>query len=503
MNEAPAASAASSFCPPENRKFVLVAAILASSMGFIDSSVVAIAVPAIRSDLGASLADAQWVSNAYLLLLASLMLVGGAAGDRLGVRNVFAFGIAAFVAASVGCALAPSTAVLIVVRAVQGLGAAFMVPSSLAIIAKAYPKAERGRAIGTWAAASAFTTVSGPILGGLLLSWFGDWGWRLVFAINLPLGGVALALLLRRVPPDRPEGGRKLDIPGGLLASAALLLLAYGLTGEAGGPPLLSRVIVFCGGGLLVLGGFLLWERVSKAPMLPLRLFASRVFAGAQALTFTLYFALGAVLFYLPMTMIGGWGVTPLAVAVALMPFGVALTAVSAAAGRLTDRIGAGPLLIVGALLVAVAFGLLGLTIHLQEVWRVVLPLMGLFGIGMGLVVSPLSTAVMTAVEDDDTGIASGSNNAIARVAGLLAIAAMGGVVAAVFQQELGAAAELHLFFGLPSAETLSPELEAVRLDATNAAFAAVAYLTAGLALLSALIAWLTQENRVRADLSG
>jgi len=298
------------------------------------------------------------------------------------------------------------------------------------------------------------------------------------------------------VPADRPEGERRPDIPGGILATGALLLLAYGLTGEGGEAPPLTRVILYGGGGVLLLGAFLFWERTTKAPMLPLRLFANPVFAGAQALTFTLYFALGAVMFYLPMTMIGGWGVSPLVVSLALMPFGLGLTVVSAAAGRLADRVGAGPPLIAGSVVVAVAFVLLGLTAPLQAVWLAVLPLMGLFGIGMGLVVSPLSTAVMTSVEDKDTGIASGSNNAIARVAGLLAIAAMGGVVAAVFQQQLGSAAELHLFFGLPAAEPLPAELEATRLQATNAALAAVAYLTAGLAVVSALIAWLTQERR-------
>src|SRR5690606_23969360 len=287
-----------------------------------------------------------------------------------------------------GCALAPDVQFLILARAVQGLGAAFMVPSSLALIAKAYPKAERGRAIGTWAAASAFTTVFGPVLGGFLLSWFGDWGWRLVFAINLPLGGLALALLLGRVPAGRPEGERRPDIPGGILATGALLLLAYGLTGEGGEAPPLTRVILYGGGGVLLLGAFLFWERTTKAPMLPLRLFANPVFAGAQALTFTLYFALGAVMFYLPMTMIGGWGVSPLVVSLALMPFGLGLTVVSAAAGRLADRVGAGPPLIAGSVVVAVAFVLLGLTAPLQAVWLAVLPLMGLFGIGMGLVVS-------------------------------------------------------------------------------------------------------------------
>jgi EmrB/QacA subfamily drug resistance transporter len=497
MSTASAGAPATTFCPAEKRRFVLIAAILASSMGFIDGSVVAIAVPAIRADLGASLAEAQWVSNAYLLLLSALLLVGGAAGDRFGLRTVFAIGIGAFVIASLGCALAPDATVLIVARAVQGLGAAFMVPASLAIIAKAYPKAERGRAIGIWAAASAFTTVFGPILGGILLSWFGDWGWRLVFAINLPLGGLALALLLTRVPSDQPGAKRHLDVIGSLLASVALLLLAYGLTDDAGGSPPALRVLVFSGTGLLLLLGFLAWEHVTKEPMLPLRLFRNRMFAGAQALTFTLYFALGAVLFYLPMTMIGGWGETPFVVSLALMPFGLMLTLVSSASGKLADRIGAGPPIAAGSLLVALAFVLLGLMAPLQDPWLAVLPLMALFGLGMGMVVSPLSTAVMTSVEDSDTGIASGSNNAIARVAGLLAVAAMGGVVAATFQSQLGSAAELHLFFGLPPEEPLPPDLEAVRLRATNAALAAVAYLTSGLAVLSALLAWLTLERRL------
>jgi EmrB/QacA subfamily drug resistance transporter len=471
---------------------VLVTAILASSMGFIDGSVIAIAVPAIRADLGASLADAQWISNSYLLLMSSVLLLGGAAGDRFGLRNVFALGIGLFVAASIVCAIAPDATFLIFARAVQGLGAAFMVPSSLAIIAKAYPKAERGRAIGIWAAASALTTVLGPVLGGLLLTWLGDWSWRLVFAINLPLGGIALALLLGWVPADQPEAGRRLDIVGGLLVTVALLLLAFGLTGDGGGPPLLSRIVLYCGAGLVLLVIFLVWEARIKTPMLPLRLFRNVAFSGAQGLTFALYFSLSAVMFYLPMALIGGWGVTP----VVMMPLGIALTLLSSLAGTLADRYGPAPPIAAGSLLVALAFALLGLTAPLQNVWLVVLPLMALFGVGMGLVVSPLSTAVMTSVEDSDTGIASGTNNAVSRVAGLIAVAAMGGVVASVFQRSLGSAAELPLFYGLAPAQELPADIEAARLAATNAALAAVAYVTAGLSLLSALIAWFTLEKR-------
>jgi EmrB/QacA subfamily drug resistance transporter len=484
------------FCPADRRRFVLVAAILASSMGFIDGSVISIAIPAIRTDLGATLGDAQWVSNAYLLLLSAVLLIGGAAGDRFGVRTVFSAGIALFVLASLACALAPDAGLLILARAVQGLGAAFMVPASLAIIAKAYPKAERGRAIGIWAAASSLTTILGPILGGLLLTWLGDWSWRLVFAINLPLGAAALALLLFLVPADPSEAGRRLDVVGGALVTGALLLLALGLTGEDGPPPLL-HVVLFGSAGLVLLAGFLAWEARTRAPMLPLGLFGSRSFSGAQGLTFALYFSLAAVLFYLPMVLIAGWGATPAEVAFVLMPLGVALTVLSPFAGALTDRVGPGPMIAAGSLLVALAFLLLGLTAPLQEVWLVVLPLMGLFGIGMGLVVSPLSTAVMTSVEDHDTGIASGVNNAVARVAGLFAVASMGGLAALVFAGTLGDAADVPLFFGLAPEIELPINVEAARLAATNAAFAAICYVTSALALLSAVIAWFTLERRL------
>ena len=490
--------ATTTFCPAERRRFVLIAAILASSMGFIDGSVISIATPAIRADLGATLADAQWISNSYLLLLSALLLIGGAAGDRFGLRNVFGLGIGLFVGASLVCAMAPDPGFLIIARAVQGLGAAFMVPGSLAIIAKAYPREERGRAIGLWAAASSLTTIAGPILGGLLLSSLGDWSWRLVFAINLPLGGVALALLLLRVPADRPEDGRRLDAVGGGLATIALLLLALGLTGSGeNGAPVLSQTLALCGAGLLFLVGFLLWEARTRAPMLPLRLFGHIGFSGAQGLTFALYFSLSAVMFYLPMTMIGGWGASPALVSIVLLPLGIALTLLSPWAGRAADRIGPGPMIAAGSALVAIAFAILGLTAPLMDIWLVVLPLMALFGIGMGLVVSPLSAAVMTSVADADTGVASGVNNAVARVAGLFAVATMGGVIAVVFEHSLGPAAELAIFFGVMPAEPLPPETEALRLGATNAAFAAVCYVTAGLSLFSALIAWLTLERRL------
>jgi EmrB/QacA subfamily drug resistance transporter len=467
-------------------------------MAFIDGSVISIATPAIRADLGASLADAQWISNAYMLLLASLLLIGGAAGDRFGLRKVFAFGIAVFVVASGICAFAPTTGWLIGARLLQGFGAAFMVPGSLAIIAKAYPRDERGQAIGIWATASSLTSILGPVIGGFILTGLGDWSWRLVFAINLPLGAGALALLWLRVPADEPANGRRLDLIGGILVTVSLLLIALGLTGEpnAEGMLDLSRATLYCGIGIGLFLVFLYWEHRTKAPMLPLRLFANRGFSGANGLTLALYFSLAGMLFYLPMTMISGWGITPATVSISLLPLGVLLTLMSILTGKLADRYGAGPLIAGGSVLVALGFAGLGLTAPLHNVWFAVVPLMTLLGIGMGFVVSPLSTAVMTSVEDADTGVASGVNNAVARVAGLIAIAAMGALVAFVFEQNLGGVGQGNMSFGASIEAGIAPELEAARSIATDAAFASVAYTTAILSLVSAVIAWLTLEHK-------
>lgn len=485
----------SSFCPPSQRIYVLVAAILASSMGFIDGSVLSIATPAIRADLGATLADAQWISNAYLLFLASLLLIGGAAGDRFGLRRIFGLGIWLFVLASVVSALAPNPVFLICARAVQGAGAALMVPGSLAIIAKAYPREERGKAIGLWSSFSSLTTILGPVIGGLVLTTMGDWSWRLVFAINLPLGGIALALLYLRVPADQPTAGRRLDVLGGALVTLGLLLFAVGLTGDASGAPTISHMVIYCGLGVLALAAFLFWEARAPDPMLPLGHFRRASFSGAQGLTFVLYFALAAVTFFLPMTLIGGWGASAADVSIAFLPFGIALTVLSPLAGRLSDRFGPGPLIAGGAAVVALSFLLLGLVLPLHNVWFAVLPVIILMGLGMSAVVSPLSTAVMTSVADRETGLASGVNNAVARVAGLLAVAIMGGVAAMVFERSLDGAAELPLFFGLRPDQAIPADMGAIRVAANDAAFAAICYINAGLALLSAVIAYLTQRR--------
>ena len=485
-------SAETPFVPKEQRIFVLVAAILASAMGFIDGSVTSIATPAIRLSINATLADAQWVSNAYLLTLSSLLLLGGAASDRFGLRNVFAAGITVFVIASIASALAPTPVLLIAARAIQGAGAAFMVPGSLAIIAKAYPKEERGGAIGVWASASSLTTLLGPVIGGLILTWLGAWSWRLIFALNLPLGGIALFLLLTRTPADTPHEGRRLDIVGAIGATIALLLISLAFIDNENG-----RFWPYLIAGLVVLALFLFWETRSKAPMLPLTLFKDKGFSGAQGLTFVLYFGLSAVTFYLPMTMIAGWGISPALVAIALLPLGIALTLLSPTAGKVTDRLGPGPVLTIGSLIVGVAFLALGLTAHLHSLWFAVLPIMVVFGVGMSFVAGPVSTAVMTSVADRDTGTASAVNNAVARVAGLFAVATMGALAAFVFAHATSMTSGMD--FGAVPTTALAADQETMRVAATDNAFAIIAYVTAGLAVVSAILAWTTQRHKSRA----
>src|SRR5262245_2205406 len=479
------------FCPPSRRRFVLVAAILASALGFIDGSVVAIAIPSIRSDLGATLAEAQWVSNAYALMLSALILAGGAAGDNFGLRRTFTAGIALFVAASMACALAPAPAWLIAARAVQGLAAAIMVPGSLAIIAKAYPRKERGRAIGIWAASSALTTALGPVIGGLLLSVLGDSFWRAIFAINLPLGSVAVYLLLTKVPADRPTERRRLDLGGAAIATAALGSFAFGLTAlstdHAGSAA--SLAALFVSAGLVLSLAFLLWERRQREPMVDLSLFRIKAFSGANAATFFLYFALSGILFYLPMLLIAGWGLSEAEAGLIFLPLTAAIALLSGPTGKLSDRIGPRLPIAAGSLVVAISLAALAIATGsgYRGFWSAVFPAMGVLGLGMALVVSPLSTAIMTSVDDKDTGVASGINNAVSRIAGLFAVAAMGGVVAFAYASVVGKNV------GVPGfgerAAGLAPALEGVRLAAGDAAFSAVAAVTAAFCLLSAITA--------------
>jgi EmrB/QacA subfamily drug resistance transporter len=452
------------FSTPGARPWVLAVAILASSMGFIDGSVTAIALPAIRADLGASLVQAQWVGNAYLLTLSALILAGGAMGDRFGVVRLFGWGIGLFTAASVLCALAPTAETLIAARACKGAAAALMVPSSMAIIGRAYPPSERGGALGLWAAVSAITTALGPVVGGLVLDLAGPWGWRIIFAANLPLGLACLWMLRARVAPDAGRPGTPVDWPGAALATAGLGALAYGMTGGSWG---------WAGAGLVLMVALVLWEARAPAPMLRLALFRDRAFAAANLATFFLYFALTAVMFFLPMTAIVAWGVSPTEVALAYLPTSVLIGVMSGPAGRLADRTGAPPLVALGAAIVAAGYAWLAARAVPGDFWWHALPAMALAAFGMGLVVAPLTAAVMAAAGPAEQGAASGINNAVARVASLSAVALMGQVAMWGFAAAGGDPAT-----GFAGSD----------VAATAAGFTAVAGFASGCAALSAAI---------------
>ncbi len=469
------------FCAPKNRPYLLAAAILASALGFIDGTVVSIALPAMRASLGANLVEAQWIYNAYVLTLSALILAGGAVGDRFGLARAFGAGVVVFVLSSLLCAMAPTPALMIVARAVQGIGAAVMVPGSLALIARAYPRAERGRAIGIWTAAASFTTALCPIIGGLALSFGGPEMWRAIFAINLPLGGVALWLLRTRVAQDPAGQAVPLDWPGALVATLALLALAWGLTQAGQG----VAIWPWLAAGAALCGLFILVEARSPHPMMPLGMFALPGFAAANLMSFTLYGALGAMFFFMPMTFIAGWGESEIAASATFAPMSVFIGLFSARAGALADRIGPAPPIIVGCLLTGAGYGAMGLLAPAQNIWGHILPAMCLVGLGMALVVAPLSTAIMAAAPDRLSGMASGINNAVTRISGLFAVAAGGGIVAALYVRSGGMAS-----FGEVSETT-------GHAAAMTDAFTGLAYLAAALCALSAVIAAVGMGRRV------
>jgi MFS family permease len=354
-----------------------------------------------------------------------------------------------------------------------------MVPGALALIARAYPAETRGRAIGIWASASAITTAAGPILGGALLSLGPPETWRAIFLVNLPLGAAALWLLGTRVAQDaRGRAAARLDVPGAALATAGLACLAFALTeAEHGGPPGAGELALGAA-GVALLAAFVRVERRAAAPMLPMDLFARPGFAAANAVTFALYFALSAILFFLPMTAIAGWGVSPLTAALAFAPLSVLIGAFSPRIGRLADRTGPRPWIAAGTATAGAGYAAMALAAPAQAFWAGLMPGALLMGLGMMLVVAPLSTAVMAAAGEDSAGAASGVNNAVSRVAGLIAVAAMGPVAAAAYAGAGGPAS-----FGAPSDM-------AGHAAASAAAFSAVAGLAALSALAAAALAW-------------
>ena len=443
-------------------------------MGFIDATVSSLAVSSMRESLDASLSEVQWISNAYLLMLSALVLVGGSFGDRFGLARVFGLGIVLFMIAALTCALSPSAEVLIAARGLQGTGAALMVPGSLAIISRAYPKEIRGRAIGIWAAASSIVTAAGPIFGGLALS-FGDADvWRWIFAFYLPLGALTLWLLARAIETDQKQPDRGVDLLGAALAAIGLWLIAWSLTGTGNH----SVLPGYAGLGCLVLLIFLWVESRTPAPMLDLGLFEDRGFSAVNLMTFVFYFGFLAVLFYLPMTVIAGWGLLEIEAAAAFAPLPIFIGGFSTLAGKLADRHGPRPLLTLGCLFAGIGFAALALVFPYQQFWTMVLPATICLGIGMAMIVAPLSTAVMGAVGDENSGAASGVNNAVSRMAGLFAVAAFGSIAATVYAQN-GGTVSYGAISDAPG-----------HVAAMDKGFAAICWVAAGLALLSAAITW-------------
>jgi EmrB/QacA subfamily drug resistance transporter len=413
----------------EHPRLVLTVTILASSLAFIDGSVVNVGLPAIARTLRADAADLQWVVNGYLLPLSALLLLGGAAGDRFGRRRLLIAGIALFALASAACAWAPSLAWLLVGRVTQGIGAAMLMPNSLAILGDAFGGEARGRAIGTWAAAGAAAGAIGPVLGGGLIDTV---GWRAIFLLNLPVAGAAILLAWRFVGEARNDGPSPLDLAGGLLATGALGALTWGLTIGSGPHGWTVWALVTVCAGFALLAAFVLveWKRGNRA-MVPLALFASRSFAGLTVLTLLLYGALGGLLLLLPYELIQARGYSATAAGAALLPFPLVLALASRAAGGLAGRIGSRTPLAVGSVVVAVGFLLATRIGPGANYWTTVLPAVLVVSLGMAGAAAPLTTAVLASVDSRHTGSASGFNSAVARTGGLIATALLGAVLAA------------------------------------------------------------------------
>lgn len=439
-----------------NPTWALLAAILGTSLIFTDGTAVNVALPVLQRDLQASAATVQWVVEGYALFLSALILIGGSLGDIFGRRFVYGWGIAVFMLASVGCAAAPNINLLVVARCLQGAGGALATPGSLALISASFQGAARGRAIGTWSAFSVIVSALGPVLGGWLVQTF---SWRWIFILNVPLAALVIALLVFRVAESRdPDAVRRIDGWGAGLATVGLGAVVFGLIRLQGrGTDALGYAVAAA--GIVLLAGFVAVERRVPAPMLQLALFRSRPFSLANLYTLALYAALGAAFYFIPFDLIDVQGYTPAQAGAALLPLTLIMFALSRFAGGLVDRLGPRPLLAGGALLAAAGFCAFAAAGIGRPYWVAIFPATLLLGFGATAFVAPLTTLVMGAVPATHAGVASGINNAVSRIAGLIAIALFGILMTAV----VGGSVERGLAQGPPLAAATRSIVDAQR----------------------------------------
>ncbi len=481
-------------------------------MVFIDGTVVNVALAALQSDLNATAVDVQWVVEAYALLLASLLLVGGSLGDAYGRRRIYMGGTLLFAAASTLCGFAADVGQLIYARGIQGIGAALLVPGSLAIISASFGGQERGRAIGIWSGFTAITAAIGPVMGGWLIE---QASWRWIFIINVPIALIVLALAHRHVPESRdPNAGRQ-DWRGAALATAGLGGMTYAFIESSNRGWNDSVVAATLFGGLVAIVSFVIVELRSSSPLIPLSLFQSRNFRGANLLTLLLYSAMSGSLFFFPLNLIQVQGYSATAAGAAFLPFILLMFLLSRWSGGLLDRHGARIPLVFGPIIVAVGYALFAVPSIGGSYWTTFFPAVVVLGFGMAVSVAPLTTTVMNAVREEQAGIASGINNAVSRVAGVMAVAVLGMAMLATFNHQLDSRLKERNL-----SPTIAEELDAQRINLAGAAipreidgearaaikrsinesfiagFRLIMLIASGLAVASALCAWLVLDDK-------